>query len=66
MFDRPFTLDKRNAKFMGVCAGIANYTGVDVTWVRIAWAAAIILGVGSPLIIYFIIAFVAPASTDVL
>jgi phage shock protein C len=27
--------DKQNAKFMGVCAGIADYTGVNVGWVRL-------------------------------
>jgi phage shock protein C len=31
-----FQLDKSNGKLMGVCAGIANHTGVDVTLVRIA------------------------------
>jgi phage shock protein C len=30
-----FYLDKRNGKFMGVCAGITDYTGVDVTLVRV-------------------------------
>ena len=30
-----FYLDKRNGKIMGVCAGIADYTGIDVTIVRI-------------------------------
>lgn len=29
-------LDKANAKLAGVCAGIADYTGVDALWVRIA------------------------------
>jgi len=28
--------DKQNAKLMGVCAGIADYTGIDVLWVRLA------------------------------
>ena len=28
--------DKTNAKLMGVCSGIADYTGIDVFWVRIA------------------------------
>ena len=28
--------DKQNAKLMGVCAGIADYTGVNVMWVRLA------------------------------
>lgn len=31
-----FYLDKSNAKLAGVCAGIADYTGVDALWVRIA------------------------------
>lgn len=30
-----FYLDKSNAKIWGVCAGIADYTGVDALWVRI-------------------------------
>lgn len=30
-----FYLDKQNAKWLGVCAGIAEYTGIDVTWVRV-------------------------------
>lgn len=29
--------DKHNGKLTGVCAGIADYTGIDVLWVRIAW-----------------------------
>lgn len=31
-----FYLDKSHAKLAGVCAGIANYTGVDALWIRIA------------------------------
>lgn len=27
--------DKQNAKLMGVCAGIADYTGVNALWVRL-------------------------------
>lgn len=27
--------DKQNAKFMGVCSGMADYTGVNVLWVRL-------------------------------
>ena len=30
-----FYLDKRNGKFMGVCSGISDYTGIDVTFVRV-------------------------------
>lgn len=31
-----FYRDKQNGKFMGVCAGIADYTGIDVIWIRVA------------------------------
>ncbi|MEH6756765.1 MAG: envelope stress response membrane protein PspC [Parasphingorhabdus sp.] len=31
-----FYLDKQRAKWSGVCAGIADYTGINVIWVRIA------------------------------
>jgi phage shock protein C len=33
--DRSFTLDRRNAKIMGVCSGLATRTGVDVTLIRV-------------------------------
>lgn len=39
-----FKLDKRNGKFMGVCAGIGDYTGIDPTFVRIAAVVVTLLG----------------------
>jgi phage shock protein C len=33
---KKFHLDRRNKKLMGVCAGIANSTGIDATIVRVA------------------------------
>lgn len=33
---RIFRLNKANGKLMGVCAGIADYLGVDATFVRVA------------------------------
>ena len=51
-----FYRDKRNGKYLGVCAGIADYTGFDVTLVRICLVAAVIMGSGAPLLIYFIAA----------
>ena len=55
-----FYRDKRNGKFMGVCAGIADYTGFDVTLVRITMIAAVFLSSGSILPVYFIAGMVAP------
>lgn len=43
--------DKQNAKLMGVCAGIADYTGVNVLWVRLG--ALMLLGMSSGGIIPF-------------
>lgn len=56
-----FYLDKRNSKFLGVCAGIADYTGVDVTIVRIVTALGIWFSGGSLLVGYFITAWIANA-----
>ena len=55
-----FYLDKQNGKFLGVCAGIADYTGVDVTLVRIGTILLTILGSGMTIIAYFVAAWVAP------
>ena len=54
-----FYLDKRHGKVMGVCSGIANYTGLDVTLVRIMMASAIFMSGFSILPIYFIAGWVA-------
>ena len=55
-----FYLDKRHGKMMGVCSGIADYTGVDVTWVRVGTVLLTIVG-GFPwtVIAYFITGWVA-------
>ncbi len=45
--------DKTNAKLMGVCSGIADYTGVNVFWVRMAFVI-LVLSTGIALPLYFI------------
>lgn len=47
-----FYRDKINGKFLGVCAGIADYTGVDVLWVRLGTALLTMMGVGFIPLIY--------------
>lgn len=54
-----FRLDKTRGKIMGVCAGIANTFGVDVTLVRVAFGLATILGFGTALIVYVLIGLIA-------
>jgi phage shock protein C len=55
-----FYLDKQNGKWSGVCAGIADYTGIDVTVVRIAFVIGGLASGFSLLMAYFIIAWMAP------
>ena len=54
-----FYLDKKNGKVMGVCAGIADYTGFDVTLVRIMMVAAILMGGGALIPVYFVAGWIA-------
>ncbi len=49
--------DKHNAKLMGVCSGIADYTGVNVLWVRLA-TLVLSLSLGWPILAYFVAGFV--------
>jgi phage shock protein C len=39
-----FNLDRVNGKWMGVCAGIGNYFGIDPTFVRIAAVVVTLAG----------------------
>src|SRR5438045_8879123 len=55
-----FYRDKRNGKLFGVCAGIADYTGFDVSLVRVCFLAAIFMSGGGVLPFYFIAAIVPP------
>ena len=54
-----FYRDKQNGKLMGVCAGIADYTGVGVLWVRLGAIALVLMGVGLVVPAYFIAGFIA-------
>ena len=46
--------DKQNAKLMGVCSGIADYTGVNALWVRLGFVVLLLAGFGLILPVYFI------------
>jgi phage shock protein C len=41
---KTFNLDRGNGKVMGVCAGLAEYTGVDVTLIRVALVVVTLAG----------------------
>jgi phage shock protein C len=52
-------MSARRTKFLGVCAGIADYIGVDATWVRVATVLGIFLGLPFLILGYFAIAWIA-------
>lgn len=54
-----FYRDKVNGKIFGVCSGIADYTGIDVLWVRLATVGLVMLG--APFIVpaYFMVGLFA-------
>jgi phage shock protein C len=49
--------DKHNGKLMGVCAGIADYTGVNVLWVRLIAFLSMWPTGGASIFAYFIAGF---------
>ena len=53
-----------NRMICGVCAGIAEYLGIDPTVVRLIWAALGLTGTG--IVLYIIAALVMPENMDVL
>lgn len=54
-----FRLNKTDGKLMGVSAGIADYFGWDVTFVRLAWVVGTLIGFGSLILIYLAIGLLA-------
>lgn len=56
---RKFYLNNRDGKLMGVCAGLADYTGIDALWIRIATAVLVLAGFGSLLLVYLVIGLAA-------
>lgn len=54
MTARPFTLDKRSGKIMGVCAGAADYFEADVTLIRIATVLLTIFLLGAPMLLAYL------------
>ncbi|MEA2272409.1 MAG: hypothetical protein QOI98_1117 [Solirubrobacteraceae bacterium] len=55
------TRNQKDGKFLGVCAGFADYLGVDVLIVRLFMVALVLLG-GSGGLLYFAAAAIMPRS----
>ena len=49
----------------GVCAGLANYTGIDVTLMRVIWAVVAIITGGAGLLAYLVSWIIIPDESRV-
>jgi phage shock protein C len=55
-----YALDKSHAKLLGVCAGLANYTGIDPLGIRLVAVALTLFLLGPvAILLYLITALVA-------
>ena len=53
-----------NRMICGVCAGVAEYFGIDPMIVRLIWAALALSGTG--ILLYIVAAIVMPENLDVM
>lgn len=52
-----------NRMLCGVCAGLAEYLGIDPTIVRLIWAALGLTGTG--ILLYLVAALIMPENMDI-
>ncbi|MDR1881726.1 MAG: PspC domain-containing protein [Prevotella sp.] len=62
--DKKFYRDMDNKMLSGVCSGIATYTGVDVTIIRVIFVA-LTFGYGSSVLAYIILWIVSPKAETI-
>lgn len=55
-----YALDKGNAKLMGVCAGLAKWTGVDPMTIRMGVVLMSVLLTPLTIMLYLIVGLIAP------
>ena len=64
MTDKKLYRSEHDKKIAGVCGGLAEYIGVDVTIIRLIWALVAVFG-GTGLVAYLIAALIIPTESDV-
>ena len=55
---------RNDKKISGVCAGIAEYFGIDPTLIRLLWAVVTLFTIGTGLIAYILCAIIIPEMPD--
>ncbi len=58
---KKLTRSTSNAQLAGVCAGIAEYFQLDPTLVRVGYVILSLMGVGTPVLLYILLAIIIPA-----
>jgi len=46
----------------GVSSGIGHYVGIDTIWIRLMWIILVLVGFGSPILIYILLWILVPAA----
>ncbi|MBX3709684.1 MAG: PspC domain-containing protein [Gammaproteobacteria bacterium] len=54
---------RKERMIAGVCGGLAEYFGIDPTWIRLAFVVLFFIG-GSTLLIYLIMWLVVPLTPE--
>lgn len=57
---RKLRKSRNDVVFLGVLGGIAEYFGWDSQAVRLAYIVICFLGIGSPVLLYFLLAMIMP------
>jgi phage shock protein PspC (stress-responsive transcriptional regulator) len=60
---KPLTRSSSNRMIAGVCAGLADYLGIDPTIIRLLTILAAVTGFGGIVLVYVIMAIVVPEQT---
>ncbi len=46
----------------GVSSGLGHYLGIDTIWIRLLWVILVLIGFGSPILIYILLWIIVPAA----
>lgn len=56
--------DTENAYIGGVSSGLGHYFGIDSLWIRLGWVFLVLVGFGSPILIYILLWILMPEATS--
>ena len=56
-----FYLDKQNRKWLGVCSGVADYTGIEALWIRVGFVLFTVFAFQPLFLVYLLIGWLAPS-----